>query len=169
MSPSFECVCGTVANGCRFFFYYRDIAGAIYPVLEDVRQFERILDLLLQSRASTGGMYRADPVQAQRPFGVTIAFLGLLFAVLASGCQSSDLASKERELTSQVYGMSSHFLICSMMLTSSVCCSYQCLRMTNFLSQPSIEAIQTLLIIGNVLSYNMNPGISYVLLGKLIL
>lgn len=40
--------------------------------------------------------------------------------------------------------------------------------MTNFLSQPSIEAIQTLLIIGNVLSYNMNPGISYVLLGKLI-
>lgn len=47
----------------------------------------------------------------------------------------------------------------------SVCCSYQCLRMTNFLSQPSIEAIQTLLVIGNVLSYNMNPGVSYVLLG----
>jgi hypothetical protein len=46
-----------------------------------------------------------------------------------------------------------------------VCCSYQCLRMTNFLSQPTIEAIQTLLVIGNVLSYNMNPGISYVLLG----
>lgn len=37
--------------------------------------------------------------------------------------------------------------------------------MTNFLSQPSIEAIQTLLVIGNVLSYNMNPGVSYVLLG----
>jgi hypothetical protein len=37
--------------------------------------------------------------------------------------------------------------------------------MTNFLSQPTIEAIQTLLVIGNVLSYNMNPGISYVLLG----
>lgn len=47
----------------------------------------------------------------------------------------------------------------------TVCCSYQCLRMTNFLSQPTIEAIQTLLVIGNVLSYNMNPGISYVLLG----
>jgi len=103
----------------RFFFYYRDIAGAIYPVLEDVRQFERILELLLQSRASTGGMYRADPVQAQRPFGVTIAFLGLLFAVLASGCQSSDLPSKERELTSQVYGKSSLVFKCSIMLTRS--------------------------------------------------
>lgn len=63
------------------------------------------MDLLLQNRASTGGMYRADLHQTQRPFGVSIAFLGLLFAMLASGCQSSDLPSKERELTSQVYGM----------------------------------------------------------------
>lgn len=89
----------------RFFFYYRDIAGAIYPVLEDTHHFERVVDLLLQRRASSGGMYRADPTQAQRPFGVSIAFMGLLFSVLASGCQSSDLPSKERELTSQVYGM----------------------------------------------------------------
>ncbi|KAJ5089079.1 hypothetical protein N7532_007763, partial [Penicillium argentinense] len=135
---------------CReFFLYYKDIAGAIYPVLEDVYEFENTLELLLQSRIASGGVYREDADEAQNPFGVSIAYLGLLFAVLASGCQSSDLGSKERELTSQVY----------------VCCSYQCLRMTNFLSQPTIEAIQTLLVIGNVLSYNMNPGISYVLLG----
>ncbi|KAE8154236.1 hypothetical protein BDV25DRAFT_121771 [Aspergillus avenaceus] len=133
----------------EFFYYYRDIAGAIYPVLEDTPNFEMHLDLLLRNRVATGGIYRADTDQAQKPFGVTIAYLGLLFAVLASGCQSSDLPGKERELTSQVY----------------VCCSYQCLRMTNFLSQPTIDAIQTLLVIGNVLSYNMNPGISYVLLG----
>ncbi|KAE8135229.1 hypothetical protein BDV38DRAFT_141591 [Aspergillus pseudotamarii] len=133
----------------EFFYYYRDIAGAIYPVLEDIPNFEIHLDLLLRNRTATGGIYRSDNDQAQKPFGVSIAYLGLLFAVLASGCQSSDLPGKERELTSQVY----------------VCCSYQCLRMTNFLSQPTIEAIQTLLVIGNVLSYNMNPGISYVLLG----
>ncbi|GMF73836.1 unnamed protein product [Aspergillus oryzae] len=53
---------------------------------------------------ATGGIYRSDNDQAQKPFGVSIAFLGLLFAVLASGCQSSDLPGKERELTSQVYG-----------------------------------------------------------------
>ncbi|KAL4746969.1 hypothetical protein BDW72DRAFT_183794 [Aspergillus terricola var. indicus] len=133
----------------EFFCYYRDIAGAIYPVIEDVVLFERQLDLLLHNRNAAGGVYKANDDHAQRPFGMSIAFLGLLFAVLASGCQSSDLPGKERELSSQVY----------------VCCSYQCLRMTNFLSQPSIEAIQTLLVIGNVLSYNMNPGISYVLLG----
>ncbi|KAJ5702633.1 hypothetical protein N7488_010181 [Penicillium malachiteum] len=135
---------------CReFFFYYRDISGAIYPVIDDVVGFENHLELLISNRAASGGVYREDTDEAQHPFGVSIAYLGLLFAVLASGCQSSDLGSKERELTSQVY----------------VCCSYQCLRMTNFLSQPTIEAIQTLLVIGNVLSYNMNPGISYVLLG----
>ncbi|KAJ5979396.1 hypothetical protein N7501_002738 [Penicillium viridicatum] len=135
---------------CReLFYYYKDISGAIYPVLEDIYEFENTLELLLGTRASIGGEYLADVDQAQKPFGVSIAYLGLLFAILASGCQSSDYGSKERELTSQVY----------------VCCSYQCLRLTNFLSQPTIEAIQTLLVIGNVLSYNMNPGISYVLLG----
>ncbi|OJJ48991.1 hypothetical protein ASPZODRAFT_61048 [Penicilliopsis zonata CBS 506.65] len=153
MSPfDVSAVCGALPSDqqCKeFFFYYRDIAGAIYPVLEDVNQFGATLEVLLQNRASTGGVYRADQNHGQRPFGVSLSYLGLLFAVLASGCQSSDLPSKERELTSQVY----------------VCCSYQCLRMTNFLSQPTIDAIQTLLVIGNVLSYNMNPGISYVLLG----
>ncbi|KAJ5919637.1 hypothetical protein N7454_009472 [Penicillium verhagenii] len=135
---------------CREFFYcYKEISGAIYPVIEDIESFENSLELLLQNRIASGGVYREDIDEAQNPFGVSIAYLGLLFSVLASGTQSSDLGSKERELTSQVY----------------VCCSYQCLRMTNFLSQPTIEAIQTLLVIGNVLSYNMNPGISYVLLG----
>ncbi|KAL2816193.1 hypothetical protein BDW59DRAFT_153419 [Aspergillus cavernicola] len=133
----------------ELFSCYRDIAGAIYPVIEDVVLFERNLDLLIHNRAAAGGVYRTDDDQAQRPFGMSIAYLGLLFAVLASGCQLSDRPGKERELTSQVY----------------VCCSYQCLRMTNFLSQPTIDAIQTLLVIGNVLAYNMNPGISYVLLG----
>lgn len=149
------------------FYYYKDISGAIYPVLEDITEFENTLELLLQTRISMGGEYRADADESQKPFGVSLAYLGLLFAVLASGCQSSDYGSKERELTSQVYGKSlrrtsdhGQFLI-----IATVCCSYQCLRMTNFLSQPTIEAIQTLLVIGNVLSYNMNPGISYVLLG----
>lgn len=59
----------------------------------------------MQNRTASGGVYREDVHEAQSPFGVSIAYLGLLFAVLASGCQSSDLGSKERELTSQVYGM----------------------------------------------------------------
>lgn len=46
-----------------------------------------------------------------------------------------------------------------------VSCAYQCLRMLNYVSQPTVEVIQILLIISNVLSYNMNAGASYTLLG----
>lgn len=38
--------------------------------------------------------------------------------------------------------------------------------MLNYVSQPTVEVIQILLIISNVLSYNMNAGASYTLLGK---
>lgn len=74
-------------------------------MLEDDNAFELSLDFLLQNRATLGGVYRADEDPTQKPFGVSVAHLGLLFSILASGCQSSDLPSKERELTSQVYGM----------------------------------------------------------------
>ncbi|PGH01093.1 hypothetical protein GX51_05408 [Blastomyces parvus] len=135
---------------CRMFIRsYRDISTTIYPVIPDIDQFEANLTTLLQNRMLWGGLQQESSEDTDRPYGMSLAFVGLLFAALAAGCQSSDLPSKERELTSQVY----------------VCCSYQFLRMTNFLSQPTLEAIQTLLIIGNVLSYNMNPGVSYVLLG----
>jgi len=102
-----EC-CAIVPNllASRFFYFYKEIAGAIYPVIEDIHDFENNLELLLQNRTASGGVYREDADEAQNPFGVSIAYLGLLFSVLASGTQSSDLGSKERELTSQVYGMS---------------------------------------------------------------
>jgi hypothetical protein len=47
-----------------------------------------------------------------------------------------------------------------------VSCAYQCLRMLNYVSQPTLEVIQVLLIISHVLSYNMNAGASYTLLGE---
>ncbi|CRG87532.1 Oleate activated transcription factor 3 [Talaromyces islandicus] len=150
-------VCSALPNDQQireFFYFYRDIAGTLYPVLVDVPGFEKNLETFLRNRAAAGGVLKTGDSRLlpQRPFGMDLAFIGLLFAVLASGCQSSDLPAKERELTSQVY----------------VCCSYQCLRMCNFVSQPTLEAMKTLLIIGNVLSYNMNPGVSYVLLGMTI-
>ncbi|KAL1959395.1 hypothetical protein VTO42DRAFT_2198 [Malbranchea cinnamomea] len=132
----------------KLFRFYRDIAATIYPVLPDIETFERKLEQFLRNRSLSNGNVN-NSEQLECPYGMSVAFLGLLFAILAAGCQSSDLPGKNRELTSQVY----------------VCCSYQCLRVTNFMSRPTIEAIQTLLIIGNVLSYNMNPGVSYILLG----
>jgi len=133
---------------CReFWLTYRDIPCIIYPVVPDAQAFDQTLNYLLQQRAHmarTGA--EIDP---DRPYGVSLPWLALLFAVLASGSQSTGRLAKERELTSQVY----------------ICCSYQALRMSNFLTHPSLETIEALLIIGNALSYNMNPGVSYILLG----
>ena len=40
--------------------------------------------------------------------------------------------------------------------------------MANFLTHPSLETIEASLIIGNVLAYNMNPGVAYIFLGMVI-
>ena len=40
--------------------------------------------------------------------------------------------------------------------------------MANFMTHPSLETIEASLIIANVLSYNMNPGVAYIYLGMVI-
>jgi len=148
----------------RFFVAYRDVACTIYPVVTNTTVFEETLNVLLINRANFGG--DENMINFDKPFGVSVSWLALLFAVLASGAQSTNRPAKERELTSQVYSTSSNTPKHTVMtLISVVCCSYQALRMANFLTHPSLEAIQAFLIIGNVLSYNMNPGVAYILIG----
>ena len=135
-------------NLCReFWLTYRDIPCVIYPVVPDTQDFDNTLNSFLHSRAES--QRTGTSLDPNKPYGAPLPWLALLFAVLASGSQSTGRPAKERELTSQVY----------------ICCSYQALRMSNFLTHPSLDTIEALLIIGNALSYNMNPGVSYVLLG----
>ncbi|KAL2802493.1 hypothetical protein BJX63DRAFT_107822 [Aspergillus granulosus] len=129
--------------------YYKGIGAVIFPVLSDLDQLERDMRQMLDGRKRAGGVYRPDANGVVRPFGMSITFLSLCFAVLASGCQLSDLPGLTREMSSWVY----------------VSCSYQCLRMVNYVAQPTVEIVQILLIISNVLSYNMNAGASYTMLG----
>ncbi|KAK4498474.1 hypothetical protein PRZ48_011132 [Zasmidium cellare] len=132
------------------FASYRDMGYVIYPGIADLAQLETDLTNFLVARGSL-----ADPeegVTEHTIYGKSFYWLGMLFAVLASGAQCSALTRKERELTSQVY----------------VCCGFECLRFTNFLSQPHIESIQALLIIGNVMTNNMNAGTAWSLLGLTI-
>ena len=94
---------------CRFFAYYRDVACTIYPVIYDPINFESQMETMLHNRARAGGVYAQGSSTVnvpEKPFGVSLTWLGLLFAVLASGSQSSELPAKERELTSQVYSKS---------------------------------------------------------------
>ncbi|EDN02574.1 conserved hypothetical protein [Histoplasma mississippiense (nom. inval.)] len=91
---------------CKMFIgRYCDISATIYPVIPDIEEFQKNLSTLLQNRALWGGLQPESSEVTDRPYGMSLAFVGLLFAALAAGCQLSDLPSKERELTSQVYGM----------------------------------------------------------------
>ncbi|KAF2711666.1 hypothetical protein K504DRAFT_226630 [Pleomassaria siparia CBS 279.74] len=129
-----------------FFRCYRETAHVVYPAVADVEGIESDLLLFLINRASS---QTGAGITDQQIYSKDFHWVGLVFAILASGCQCSTLPRKERELTSQVY----------------VCCSFECLRFTNFLSHATLENIQTLLILGNVISNNMNAGVAWSLMG----
>ncbi|RMZ78958.1 hypothetical protein DV737_g3727, partial [Chaetothyriales sp. CBS 132003] len=130
--------------------FYRDVACTMYPVVPEPDRFEETLDFMLANRAKA--VRENLEIDQAKPLGIPLTYLALVFAVLASGSQCSRLGAKERELTSQVY----------------TCCSYQALRMSNFMTHPCLETIQASLIISNVLAYNMNPGVAYIFLGMVI-
>ena len=87
-------------TGCTLYFSKRTIFLFRHSVYE-------IPDKLspLQGRALSGGIYAPGSDDILNPFGVDMAFIGLLFAVLASGCQSSDLATDDRKVMSEIYGL----------------------------------------------------------------
>jgi hypothetical protein len=82
----------------------------LYPVLADIAQFEKDVEKLLQNR-SRDGLSINNVNGLSEPFGFSGAFIGILFAVLASGCQLSDLPKKERTFLGQVYGTNNPLLV----------------------------------------------------------
>lgn len=88
----------------RFLKFYIDIGAVLYPVLHDVGELERKTNQLLGGRQRAGGVYKPEGDGLVKPFGMDLPFISLLFAILASGCQLSDLPERDRELTSWVYG-----------------------------------------------------------------
>lgn len=134
----------------RYFSSFRDISGVVYPAMANINKFESdLLQFHIARMEALTQMNPADGIDEQGAYGKSLGWIGLLFASLASGCQCTDTSAKELDLASRVF----------------VCCSFECLRMTNFLAVPSLETIQTLLILGNVISNTMNAGVAWSLLG----
>lgn len=129
---------------------YKSLAYIMFPGVAHLERFEaEVHDFLVTRAAKVGSI---EGITEQMIYGKSYYWLGLLFAVLASGAQSSTMPRKQRELTSQVY----------------VCCAMECCRITNFLSRSNTETIETLLIIQNVLSNNMSAGTAWTMLGLTI-
>jgi hypothetical protein len=94
----------TDADSLQYFQQYRDTAHVLYPGIVDLRQFESDLTHFLVNRAGKAANINSEPLSAQNVYGMSLHWVGLLFATLASGCQCSGISRKERQLTSQVYG-----------------------------------------------------------------
>ncbi|KIW74379.1 hypothetical protein Z517_12319 [Fonsecaea pedrosoi CBS 271.37] len=142
----------TDADCLQYFAQYRDTAHVLFPGVVDIKQFEGELTHFLINKAAASRDAPYEALSNDNIYGKTLHWVGLLFAILASGYQCSSLPHKERQLTSQVY----------------VCCAYECLRIINYLSNSKLLDIQTLLVLGNVISNNMNSGIAWCLLGLTI-
>jgi hypothetical protein len=151
----------------QYFAHYRDTAHVLYPGVIDLQQFEHDLTNFLISRGSDEIYSDGNELATQKAYGKDLHWIGLLFATLASGCQCSGRPRKERQLTSQVYGMfvmkeNLHQVKADIV---QVCCAYECLRIVNYLSHSTIVDIQNLVVLGNVISNNMNAGVAWALLG----
>jgi hypothetical protein len=131
-----------------------------------VQQFEQDLTNFLISRGSDEIYSDGNELASQKAYGKDLHWIGLLFATLASGCQCSSRPRKERQLTSQVYSTSKTSKFGNSKTNiRPVCCAYECLRIVNYLSHSTIVDIQNLLVLGNVISNNMNAGVAWALLG----
>ena len=133
----------------RAFHQYRSVSYIYYPAILDLGKFEMEIYSFLSQRESESGV---APMGAITVHGKPFAWIGILYALLAAAAQFNDASIKERSLASRVF----------------VCLSFQCLRMTNFFQRPSIESVQTMLLIGSVLQNDRNPGVAWTLMGMTI-
>jgi hypothetical protein len=136
---------------CKIYFSaYVVIAQAVFPGVADVKEFEEQL-MRFHLRRAQEPLDQA--VTEQTIYGMPLTWIALLFAVLASGCHFSDnLDRASRELTSKVF----------------VCCSFECLRLSNFLSNPNLESIQAMAVFLNTLLNLYQAGVVWGMLGKLV-
>jgi hypothetical protein len=88
----------------RLLNFYRDIGAVLYPVILDSQRLEDNVNSLLLSRILSGGEPDFGHDSLKPVFGQSISFLGLLFAVLASGYQFSDFPNDERSDGTHIYG-----------------------------------------------------------------
>lgn len=135
----------------QYFTHYKETAHVLYPGVADVPGMEYdLINFLTNRRNNSEIISDGSPIDTQKAYGRDLHWIGLLFAALASGCQCSGRPRKERQLMSQVF----------------VCCAYECLRIINYLSHSNLYDVQNLLVLGNVISNNMNAGVAWSLLGK---
>lgn len=136
----------------RYYRSYQQMCHPFFPVIHDIGAFEHCLCGMLEQLVAEGDEPSSSPTQlaAHLP-RAELAGYALLFAVLASGCQSCLIAEGDPQLAlySRVF----------------VACSFECLSLANLYVSPSSETIQALLILATVNCNDGNPGVTMSMLG----
>jgi hypothetical protein len=103
-APRIELLCKLIPSDSdchEKFGLYRDIAHTIYPAVANIVQFESDLTAFLTNRQNDYSSVQTGRPADQLVFGKDLHWMGLLFAVVASGFQCSAIGRKERQAKSQ--------------------------------------------------------------------
>lgn len=143
---------------CRTFQIYKQIVQPFWGLLVDIEDFESKLCVYLEDRSASS----KHPANGGK--GVSSAWLGMLFAVLAVATNYSEHSYHKRVAISQNFGTFNEDPRSSS-TNLLVHCSFHCLRLSNYLIRPSLESLQALIILGFVLSNDMKAEASWALMG----
>ncbi|KAF5608136.1 hypothetical protein FPANT_586 [Fusarium pseudoanthophilum] len=117
------------------------------PLLVDVDKFE--LDMYGYLRAYTAGEFKSTPISNDWGKERAIGLISLILAVLSSAAHFSDLTGSERSRV--CYDLARR--------------SFQALRLANFLFRPTLEVVQTMLVLGNMLQNTGQSDAAWAWLG----
>ncbi|KAL4863534.1 hypothetical protein BDV12DRAFT_202008 [Aspergillus spectabilis] len=135
----------------KFFHFYRVCAHPFNPILIDVDKFESDICLYLGAYAS-GEVRDRNNISDQWASGKAVGQISLLLATLAAGAHFSDLENPQRSELCQDFARR----------------SFQALRLANFLFRPSLDVVQSLLVLGNTLQNNGQSDAAWTLLGTTV-
>ncbi|PVI02575.1 hypothetical protein DM02DRAFT_298750 [Periconia macrospinosa] len=141
------------AEAClKYYRSYQQICHPFFPIIPDMGAFEGYLCVVLERLVAEADESSSSSTHlaAHLPRAELVRY-ALLFAVLASGCQSCLVSEGDHQLalSSRVF----------------VACSFECLSLANHYVVPSPETIQTILILASVNCNDGNPSVSMSMLG----
>ncbi|KAB8231353.1 Zn(II)2Cys6 transcription factor [Aspergillus alliaceus] len=134
-----------------FFHHHRLSAHPFNPILVDIDGFESAVCTFLGSVAS-GELSDPNKISQRWSSDRSIGHISLLLATLASGAHFSDLEYPQRSEVCQDLARR----------------SFQALRLANFLFRPSLDIVQAMLILGNMLQNNGQSDAAWALLGTTV-
>ncbi|RAO68169.1 uncharacterized protein BHQ10_004181 [Talaromyces amestolkiae] len=133
----------------KYFHFYRTFANPFSPTVVDIEEVETSIYTYLDTQVAKKTQSTGSDGINDTNSDLSIGQICVILATLASGAHFSDDELAERTKKSQDFARR----------------SFQALRLANFLFRPSLEVVQTLLILGHVLQNQGQSDATWAMLG----